>query len=84
MVIFRLLDHIEEDMQGRIVADQLIKKYSPVCYKLDINVGKILKKLFPKMNISFRMYNGKRGTSYSGIYWKHDASVGDIDYCRCS
>lgn len=31
------------------------------------------------MNISCRMYNGKRGTSYLGVYWKHDASVGDID-----
>jgi hypothetical protein len=45
-------------------------------------VGKILKKLFPKMDISCRIYNGKRGTSYSGVYWKHDASVGGIDMAR--
>jgi hypothetical protein len=30
------------------------------------------------MDISCRKNNGKRGTSYSGIYWKHDASEGDI------
>ena len=66
-------------MYGIIFADDLSKKFSAAYYKFDINVGKILKKLFPKMDISCRIYNGKRGTSYSGVYWKHDASVGDID-----
>ena len=28
--------------------DDLSKKYSDACCKFDINVGKILKKLFPK------------------------------------
>jgi hypothetical protein len=65
-------------MYGRIFVDDLSKKYSDACCKFDINVGKILKKLFPKMDISCRMNNGKRGTSYSGIYWKHDVSEGDI------
>jgi hypothetical protein len=67
---------------GIIFADDLSKKFSAACYKFDINVGKILKKLFPKMDISCRIYNGKRGTSYSGVYWKHDASVGGIDMAR--
>jgi hypothetical protein len=58
-----------------IFVDDLSKKYSDACCKFDINVGKILKKLFPKMDISCRMNNGKRGTSYSGIYWKHDALI---------
>ena len=65
-------------MYGRIFVDDLSKKYSDACCKFDINVGKILKKLFPKMDISCRKNNGKRGTSYSGIYRKHDASEGNI------
>jgi hypothetical protein len=62
-------------MYGRIFVDDLSKKYSDACCKFDINVGQTLKKLFPKMDISCRKNNGKRGTSYSGIYWKHDASL---------
>lgn len=75
IVIVRLLVHIGEVMYGislPMISQRNIQM--PV-----VNVGKILKKFFfLKLDISCRMNNGKSGTSYSGIYWKHDASEGDI------
>jgi hypothetical protein len=88
---FDLYSHINHIIYTELFLQYIFAYYTPrkqslgvyTCCKFDINVGKILKKLFPKMDISCRKNNGKRGTSYSGIYWKHDASEGNKSLIIC-